>query len=212
MPSGGVRGHVRLMGMGQRMFVAVEPPQRVRDHLAEFLEPRAGLRWSAPEQWHVTLAFLAAVPEHVVDELVERLSAAAARQARFAVRIGGAGAFPHAGRSVVLWLAVTPVAGGDVDGGPVDRPLHRLAAGARAAANAAGAAADGRAFVPHVTLARPRPPIEATRWLRVLDTYRGPEWPVEQVELVASHLREGPARRPRYETVATLPLAGAAGG
>ena len=192
--------------MGQRMFVAVVPPQQVRDHLAEFLEPRAGLRWSAPEQWHVTLAFLPAVPEHVDVELVERLAAAAARQARFAARIGGAGAFPHAGRAVVLWLAVTPVDGGDVDGGPADRPLHRLAAGARAAANAAGAAADGRAFVPHVTLARPRPAIEATRWLRVLDTYRSPEWPVEHVELVASHLRAGPGRRSRYETVAALPL------
>lgn len=204
--------------MGQRMFVAVVPTDPVREHLADFLKPRTGLRWSPPDQWHVTLAFLAAVPEHAVDELVERLGATAARRAPFTARLSGAGAFPHAGRASVLWLGVDQIdpAGVQPTPGEADAPrptrgqtpLHRLALGARAAANAAGAAPDGRAFLPHLTLARLRRPIEATSWLRVLDTYTGPPWRVDRIDLVASHLGQGPGRHPRYETVATLRLGG----
>ena len=49
-------------------------------------------------------------------------------------------------------------------------------------------------------------PVEATRWLRVLSAYEGPEWTVDEVELVASHLGEGPRNRPRHEPVATFAL------
>jgi 2'-5' RNA ligase len=57
-----------------------------------------------------------------------------------------------------------------------------------------------------VTLARTGRPVEATRWIRVLDAYRGPTWQAEELVLVQSHLGEGPRRRPRYETVETFRL------
>ncbi|MEI2827955.1 MAG: 2'-5' RNA ligase family protein [Dermatophilaceae bacterium] len=69
-----------------------------------------------------------------------------------------------------------------------------------------GAPPDGKRFVPHLTLARLKRPIEATKWLRVLDTYRSPRWHLDEIDLVASYLGEGPGRRPRYETAATIPL------
>jgi 2'-5' RNA ligase len=185
--------------MAQRMFVAVTPPERIRDDLAQFLEARPEMRWSSPLQWHVTLAFLSSVHEHRVDDLVARLTRVAARRHAFLARLVGAGCFPNPGHASVLWLGVRA---GDDD--PVD--LRHLAVGARAAANKSGAAPDGKAFVPHLTVARLRRPIEATRWLRVLDTYASPDWVVDHIELVASFLGEGPTRRPRYESVATLPL------
>ncbi|MGA8210758.1 MAG: hypothetical protein WB798_11455, partial [Nocardioidaceae bacterium] len=76
----------------------------------------------------------------------------------------------------------------------------------RAAATKAGAGPQGGRFRAHVTLARCRRPDEATRWLRVLDTYRGPPWQVSQVSLLASHLGEGPGGRPRHEVVEVYPL------
>ncbi len=200
--------------MGQRMFVAVVPPDPVREHLAEFLDSRPGLRWSPPEQWHVTLAFLASVPDHVTDPLLERLARAASRFRPFQARIVGAGAFPHPARAAVLWLGLTrsatPVAGADPrhTERDLDQPLQRLAVASRNAANAAGATPDGRAFRAHVTLARLRPPADATKWLRVLDTYVGPDWLVERIALVASFLGQGPGGHPRYETVAELALGG----
>jgi 2'-5' RNA ligase len=102
----------------------------------------------------------------------------------------------------VLYAGVLTDAEGSVE-------LDRLATGARAAAAKAGTEVDGGRFHPHVTLARTGRPIEATRWIRVLDAYRGPSWSVEEIALVASYLGEGPRRRPRYEVLDSFPLSGA---
>ncbi|MFN8195397.1 MAG: RNA 2',3'-cyclic phosphodiesterase [Nocardioidaceae bacterium] len=185
-----------------RMFVAVRPPTDAVEHLDEFLEPRreaGAFRWSPADQLHLTLAFLADVPDRAVDDLHERLERAARRRTAFATRLHGGGAFPHAARARVLW------AGLDLDERGLEE-LRRLATGARAAAAKAGVAVDGQRFRPHLTVARLGHPLEASSWVRLLDTYTGPAWRVEEVELVASHLGEGPRKRPRHEVVATFPL------
>lgn len=185
-----------------RMFAALVPPEAALDDLTDFLAPRQeaepDFRWTVPEQWHVTLAFMARVPDRSLDDLLARLERAAARRTPFEVTVAGGGAFPNPGRARLLYagLELSP-----------DRvELDRLATGARAAANKAGADAEGGHFHPHLTLARVRRPTEATRWLRVLDGYRGPTWRAETLCLIESHLGEGPRRRPRYEIVETFPL------
>jgi 2'-5' RNA ligase len=188
-----------------RMFVALVPPDDAIEDLAEFLAPRQeaepGFRWTTPEQWHLTLAFMAHVSDRHLDDLVARLERAAARRTAFPVRLAGGGAFPGPSRAKVLFAAVR--AG---DSGEHQEELRRLATGARAAATKAGASADGGRFHPHVTLARIGRPVEATRWLRVLDAYRGPAWQADDIALIESHLGEGPRNRPRYEVVRTFPL------
>ena len=57
---------------------------------------------------------------------------------------------------------------------------------------------DGKRFRPHLTVARCGRPTEVTAWVRLLDGYRGPAWQADRLTLVASHLGEGPRRRPRY--------------
>jgi 2'-5' RNA ligase len=182
-----------------RMFVAVVPPEGVREGLQEFLAPRREaeqLRWTLPEQWHVTLAFLADVPDRAVDDLVERLGRAARKRSPMSAKIAGGGAFPHVGKAKVLFA--------DLD---TDREeLSRAATGTRAAASRAGIAVDGQRFRPHVTLARMNRPIEATNWVRLLDAYAGPTWTVEDFALVASYLGEGPRGRPRHEVLETFTL------
>jgi 2'-5' RNA ligase len=184
-----------------RLFVAVIPPEHVLEDLGDFLEPRreAGteLRWTDPNQWHLTLSFMGEVPERTLEPLVERLAARATRFAAETVRIAGAGAFPNPYRARVLWAGVEE----QVDGG-----LRSLATGIRHACSAAGAAPEGGRFHPHITLARLRRPVEATRWLRVLEGYAGPSWTAGDVTLIASHLGEGRGNRPRYEEIATFPL------
>ena len=143
--------------MGQRMFVAVVPPESVRDDLTDFLEPRSrgalgasALRWIDREQWHITLAFFESVPDHRIDELAERLASAAQRRTPFDMALAGAGAFPSAARASVLWLGVTT--GHIVDSGTLDA-LPSLATNARAAGSVVGAAPDGKSFHPHLTVA-----------------------------------------------------------
>ncbi len=189
-----------------RLFVALVPPDGVVEHLAEFLAPRqeAGreLRWTVPEQWHLTLAFLPDAADRHLDDLEERLTRAARRRTPVELRLAGAGAFPNPARGKVLYAAVATGSGREA------QELRRTATGARAAAAKAGCTVEGARFHPHVTLARSGRPQELTRWLRVLEVYRGPAWTAEALVLVESHLGEGPRRRPRYETRGVFPLGG----
>lgn len=184
-----------------RMFVALVPPEDALEDLGEFLGPRQeaepGFRWTAPEQWHVTLAFMPQVTDRVLDDLVARLQRASARRTSFSAAVAGGGAFPHAGRAKVLW------AGLEVSDA---EELRRLKTGARAAAGKAGAEAEGGRFHPHLTLARIGRPVDATRWIRVLEAYRGPTWTAQEISLIESHLGEGPRKRPRYEVIESFPL------
>ncbi len=187
-----------------RMFAALLPPADAVEHLEEFLDVRrehGPFRWTLPDQLHVTLAFYESVADARLDALVEGIASTAGRRTPFAATVAGGGAFPHAGAAKVLWagLDLPPEARTELD---------RLAAGARAAAGPAGVVVDGQRFRPHLTLARLGRPRELTRWVRLLDAYVGPTWTAESVALVASHLGEGPSRRPRYEVVAELPLGG----
>jgi 2'-5' RNA ligase len=186
-----------------RLFAALVPPDEALADLDDFLEVRreaGAFRWTQSDQVHVTLAFLADVPDRSLDELVERLGRAAARRTAFTAAIAGGGAFPNVGRARVLW------AGLDLDeSGRTE--LDRLATGARAAAAKTGIEVDGQRFKAHLTVARLGRPQEVTRWVRLLDAYRGPTWTADTLTLVQSHLGEGPRNRPRYEVLAELPLA-----
>jgi 2'-5' RNA ligase len=141
-----------------RVFAALVPPAAAVEDLGVFLEPRreAGgeLRWTDPEQWHVTLAFMPQVAEHVLDALADEVAAAVRARAPLALRVEGGGAFPHPYAARVLWAGVE---GGE----QALSSLTALARGVRQAANRAGAAPEGGRFHPHVTVARLRRPAEA---------------------------------------------------
>ena len=183
------------------MFVAIVPPEPVLEDLEAFVAPRrdsAPFRWTLPGSWHVTLAFIEDVPDRSYDDLVDRLARAVSRRSPTSARLVGGGAFPHVGRAKLLWTGI------ETD----QAELERAAIGVRSAASTAGVEVDGAHFRPHVTLARMGRPVEATRWVRVLDAYAGPSWRIDEVELVASYLGEGPRGRPRYESVATFAMGG----
>lgn len=145
-----------------RLFVALRPsPEAVADLRAR--QPR----WpSAPERWHLTLAFLGEVagPEQVHEQLLSL------RRAAFDLHLEGSGTF---GRQGPVWVGV----GGDVDA------LHDLAADVRALATAAGVALERKPYRPHLTVGRRGHPGPAA-----LSGYRGPRWRAQEVELVRSDL------------------------
>jgi 2'-5' RNA ligase len=188
-----------------RLFVAVAVPVQVADELDDAVAPLReswpGLRWTARDAWHLTLAFLGEVSEPVSSRLVPRLERAAARYPRLSLSLGGAGTFPSAARARVLWTGVR--------GEP--RALPALAASVAAGARRAGAppAEEGRRYQPHLTLARCREPVDARPLVDRLAEYAGPPWTAEEIYLIRSHLPGGrPHDRPRYETLGCWPLAG----
>jgi RNA 2',3'-cyclic 3'-phosphodiesterase len=180
------------------MFVALVPPEEAVADLDGFLSVRrhaAPLRWTRADQFHVTLAFFATVADRSLDALVDGLAAAAGRRTSFDTSILGGGAFPNAAQARVLWAGLA------VDS---DVELNRLATGARTAGTRSGISVDGQRFRPHVTVARLGVPSDVTRWVQLLEGYRGPSWRADSIELVASHLV--PGKRPRHEVVARFSL------
>lgn len=145
-----------------------------------------GLRWTAPEQHHVTLDFLG----EVADRLVVALAAALVDWARpESPVVATAGpATRRLGRGVLC----VPVGG-----------LEAMANGVRAAAGQFGTTRDDRPFAGHLTLAR------TGRRGRLPDELVGAaviaRWEVREVRLVASI--PGPSG-PRYEPLALAPLTG----
>ncbi len=189
--------------MTARLFTALIPPAEVVEALAEFLEPRRAadpqVRWASPQSWHVTTCFMAAAASDRLDRLAENLAGAAARSTPLTVRLGGAGAFPNPYAARLLHLAASATPAGE---------LERLAAGCRRAASGAGVEPDGARFVPHLTLARLRRPVEATRWLRILDAAPPLVFTATGLALVESHLNDP---QNRYEIVEWFALGGVGG-
>ncbi|MDO5698351.1 MAG: RNA 2',3'-cyclic phosphodiesterase [Dermatophilus congolensis] len=200
-----------------RIFAALVPPEEVVEDLDEFLAPRRestgspGLRWAVPEQFHITLAFAGDARASDVEEAQEAIAAACRRRPPLDLRLAGAGAFPGPGHARALWVGV-----GDHDAQPFSPPetpaaLSSLAEAVRTATRGAGIAAEGGAFRAHLTVARLGRPIDATKWLRVLETYRSVPWRADEVTLFASYLGQGRGGKPRHEELAVFSLHGAQG-
>jgi RNA 2',3'-cyclic 3'-phosphodiesterase len=182
-----------------RLFVALTPPPVALDELETLVAPlragRSALRWTSRDAWHITLAFLGEVSETAAARLTPRLERAAAQHHQFRLAFAGAGAFPSAGRARVFWGGLS----GD------DHEVASLAASVAAAARRAGASPpdEGRAFRPHLTLARCRVPADARALVAALSGYRGPVWTTDRIHLIHS----SPGGEPRYTAVGSWPLA-----
>jgi 2'-5' RNA ligase len=187
-----------------RVFVAVALPDRVVEALETFLAPRRDAEsapsFSAAGSWHVTLAFVADAPARLIDPMVDGLAHLASTRTPLDLTLGGAGAFGSVPAARVLWLGARSE--------PADA-LPGLARAARTALRQAGAPVEGGPYVGHLTLGRWRQPLDATRWLRLMDTFEPARFTVEEFRLVQSHLRQGADGSSRYEVLARLPLSGA---
>jgi len=162
-----------------RTFVAVRPPAVALDHLRAVLPS-----WpSAPERWHVTLAFLGEVddPQRLLPGLAEACTARPLQ-----LRLSGSGAF---GRGGPVWVGVE----GDRTG------LASVAGAVARACRDAGVDVERRPYRPHLTVGRRGRPDPAR-----LAAYAGPSWTASEVELVASRL--GPPVE--HRVLARLPLTG----
>lgn len=179
------------------LFVAVVPPARACEHLHDALTDvrrrpgMARVRWTSPDRWHITLAFLGDPPEHVDEDAAEALQPLTALPAITGLQLTGAGSF---GRTV-LWIGVGEGSGRDA-----------LATAARripSLMRGTGAVAERREWRPHLTVGRlrggsPDPAVTA------LAVYRGPTWDVDEIHLIRS--TGGPT--PVHHRITTLPLQG----
>jgi 2'-5' RNA ligase len=181
-----------------RLFVALVPPAEALAELADAvaaLPETPRLRWTRPEQWHVTLAFLAEVDDRTREALVPRLERVARRHPAPTLALAGGGRFG----GQVLWTRVD----GD------SAALRRLADSVRAAARRCGLPTDPRPYRPHLTLGRAgRPAPDLAPLATALNGFAGGAWSASDLHLVRSVLGAGPGGTARHETVASWPLTG----
>ncbi|HEX2047262.1 MAG TPA: RNA 2',3'-cyclic phosphodiesterase [Acidimicrobiales bacterium] len=158
----------------RRLFVAVWPPEEVLDQVAALPRPAVeGLRWTARDQWHVTLRFLGPVPE--VEPVAHALAALPPLEPSSALLGPATGRFDQR----ILHVPV--------------RGLDRVATAVVDATASLGTPPDDRPFHGHLTLAR-----VAKRAKVDLRPLAGAgieaRWPADVVCLVESRLSPKGAR------------------
>lgn len=183
-----------------RIFVAIDLSEVTRLSLAAIQQAlaRKGLdvKWTHPDQFHVTLKFLGEIDAPSADRAVAATAKAAAGAAPFTLTFQGIGAFPDWERPRVLWSGVAE--GRDA--------LIRLAHRVEEAMTQAGFDPWDRPFRPHLTLGRVRemePGVDLGAPVRALaDRVAGPDR-IERVIVYRSLLRP---QGPIYTEVASFPL------
>jgi 2'-5' RNA ligase len=174
-----------------RLFVAIRPPEPIRDLLIDAMDDSADFRWQEEEQLHLTLRFVGEVERPVGDDLAVALGQV--RAPPFELRIAGVGRFAQR-NSGALWAGVEPKS-----------PVTALAAKIERICQLAGLEPERRAFHPHITLARwkGRRTREVKDYLERMGGLSSEPFAVEEFVLFESRLSRHGAH---YEAVAAYPL------
>ena len=123
-----------------RLFVAIRPPEHIRDLLIDAMDDSPDFRWQEDGQLHLTLRFIGEVDRPLAEDLAAALGRI--RAPRFDIRISGVGRFEQR-NSGALWAGIEP-----------KPPVAALAAKVERICLTVGLEPERRAFFPHITIAR----------------------------------------------------------
>jgi 2'-5' RNA ligase len=187
-----------------RLFVAIPCPPALQARLRELQESLKASTWdlkvTEPEDLHLTLHFLGATPERVVDDLKRELGAVAHARRPFDLSCGGLGCFPDEAEPRVVYAGIHDPAG----------KLQDLFEATRRILNAYRLFKLRDELTPHITLARVSKLSAA--WDPAILRGLAPQWeklggyPVEKMQLMASHLDREAGKR--YEVLAEMGMGG----
>jgi RNA 2',3'-cyclic 3'-phosphodiesterase len=124
-----------------RLFVAIRPPPAIRAQLIALQNGVEGARWQDDDQLHLTLRFIGDVDARTADDVLATLSHI--QGSPFTIALNGVGTFDRKGRVETLWAGVKPPAPLAALHHKIDHALVRM-----------GLPPEGRAYLPHITLAR----------------------------------------------------------
>jgi RNA 2',3'-cyclic 3'-phosphodiesterase len=190
------------MGVAKlRLFVAVELPAVVREHLQTVQDairpelPRVG--WTRGENLHITIKFLGDTPEHLVKRVGGAIATTRA-DGVMRVRAEGLELFPRSGDIRIFSAGVV---------GDVNR-LWALQDAVEANLAEQGYPREQRHYVPHITLARGKEKIKSSVRPRVQklasSLWPGPEFEVRELVLMQSILEQSGARYVPLSRVAVV--------
>lgn len=159
-----------------RLFVGIDLPPEVDDHLELMSHGLFGARWEGRDKFHLTLRFLGEVDGRVHRAAIDALQEL--DSPRFTLQLKGVGVFPPRGLPGSVWAGVA-------EAGPVTLLKQRVDACLR---RVEGIEPDPRKFAPHVTIARVGDCTveEVMQYLGAHALFRSSAFPVERVLLYSS--------------------------
>jgi RNA 2',3'-cyclic 3'-phosphodiesterase len=190
-----------------RLFVALPVPEAIRREIARARDqlrrevPPGIIRWTQPEQYHLTLKFLGDVPAGQVEALQQTVQAVAAPVPPLTLTAHGLGCFPSLHSPRVLWAGAQETTG----------QLATLARQLAEATQPFAPTEKPETFTAHITLGRFKPgrfPLHPEkfrdRFQRLADKPFG-GWTADAIEIVRSELTAAGAQ---HEVFARCPLCG----
>jgi 2'-5' RNA ligase len=191
-----------------RIFLAIDLAEEVRAGIAaaqNLCRERltgTGLKWTRPEQFHLTLRFLGQVEAKALTGLTAKVRPACAGLKPLELRGAKLGVFPERGRPRVLWVGV------------YDDGAHGLEQTFRVIAEATrgfGQQETEKAFTGHITLARGKDldRVTAAKLRELVRGFSGGEfgsWRATDIQVMRSELSSQGATHSVLERV---PLGGA---
>ena len=162
-----------------RLFVAIRPPEPVREQLLDLMEGLPDMRWQHDDQLHLTLRFIGEVERPAAEDVAATLQLI--RFDRFSIALDGVGKFEKH-RNGALWAGIRP-----------KDQLKALNAKVERACQSAGLEPERRVYYPHITLARWKGRAQRLDgWLESHGGIASAPWEVRDFILYESHLgREG---------------------
>jgi RNA 2',3'-cyclic 3'-phosphodiesterase len=173
------------------LFIAIRPPEAIRDELIALMGGVDEARWQNDEQLHITLRFIGEVDRSTAEDVAYALQNV--RQAPFDVSVDGVDVFTRKSRVTTLCAGLTPPQDVTALNKKVDHTIVRL-----------GLPPDPRVYQPHITLARfGNQGGDPSAFIAEHAGLRSAPFRVDYFALFESHLGKSGAH---YEEVARYPL------
>lgn len=175
-----------------RLFVAIDPPDAIKQELAAVCYGLPGAKWVDEAQMHITLKFVGEVDGAILREAADALVHVAADP--FELTLDRLGFFPPRGDPKLLWAGTAE-----------SEQLIKLRNRVEATLVRSGLESERRKFAPHVRLANIKntPPNKLAEFLAERALFQLPPFEVSEFHLYSSYLS---SQQAIHQIEATYPL------
>lgn len=172
-----------------RLFIAIPLPADIKDFLTQMKDKSLPIKWSKPENYHLTLRFIGEVNKERCNSICEQLKSVR-RDELFELKLSGLGAFPNTDKPRVIWSGVDP-----------EKPVEDLYINIEKALRCIDEKSDEKTYHPHVTIGRVKKPVpEIQGYLRDNQSSSSRRFRVDRFCLYESELRKEGAVHTVIET------------
>ena len=185
-----------------RTFIAIELPDHIIESFIEIQNSlksqRFKIRWSKPENIHLTLKFLGNIQHDDVEKIINVMNESFIRFTPISIAAKGTGAFPGLARPRIVWVGI----------GDGKKELACLQDTLSENLEKIGFPKDDRPFKGHLTIGRVKSRPDPEKFIRTMQEFRNfksESFIADKIIFFKSDLK---STGPVYTRLASVPLAG----